>query len=615
MAEVHLDHVAPGAVSGVGDRHGHGDAVLLRHERGVAPLEGGVRHPVSERKCRFHAGARVEAVADVVTLPVLHLATTADVLVRREPHRVRERLGETSARLGIAHDHVGHRGTTGLSAQVGLDDRRGAVGPRHQDGRPVAQHDDRARVGRTHGSHQFVVRRGKCQGGAVVPLRLVDRRKADEHHRDVGSPGRSGRFGHDRRIRPPGDGVVAGCVPNRSPEALLEHATSGVEAGRHDVRAPGALDARLVGERADDGDVRLRRDGEDPVVAEQHRSRCSGSAGEPVMTDLVERAGLVLVTGWCRPARDPTGQLGDGDRTVDHERTVEVARLDGIDHGVVVGAAARGHLQIDAGPHRCDPIVDPAPVGDDEAVEPPVVTEDILHQERAVGDVVAVDEVVRRHHGPRASVADGDLETSQIDLAQRPLVDDHVADHPIRLVVVGDEVLQAGADTLRLHPTGHGCGETPRHHGILGEVLEVASAGRMTLDVQARSEEHPDALCPRLATQRRADLLDQRRVPGGAETRRGRKAGRRQRVAQTEMIGAVGLSTDSVGPVRQDERPDADLGHLDGRPEVPPGQHLDLAFEGQVADASSDLTHPSGLSPFRRTPDRRARPSPVGAQR
>ena len=110
-----------------------------------------------------------------------------------------------------------------------------------------------------------------------------------------------------------------------------------------------------------------------------------------------------------------------------------------------------GHLEVEAGQRRRRGGVRPEPVGHDEPVEAPLTAEHPADQVGLLAAVDAVDLVVGGHHGPDAGLLDGLLEGDEVDLAQGPLVDLGADGHPLVLLVVAGEVLDAAGDPARLH--------------------------------------------------------------------------------------------------------------------------------------------------------------------
>jgi hypothetical protein len=134
---------------------------------------------------------------------------------------------------------------------------------------------------------------------------------------------------------------------------------------------------------------------------------------------------------------------------------------------------------------RGDAIVHRAPIGDHQALEAPLVFENV-HQVvfRAVD---AVEFVVGAHHGPGLRLFDGSLERRQVDLAQGALVHLGADGHALVFLVVGGKVLERSANALALHAVDQAGRQLAGQEGVLGKVLEVAPADRRALHVDAWS--------------------------------------------------------------------------------------------------------------------------------
>ena len=97
-------------------------------------------------------------------------------------------------------------------------------------------------------------------------------------------------------------------------------------------------------------------------------------------------------------------------------------------------------------------------------------------------------------------------------------------------------MLDGRADALPLDSAHQGRAEFAANKGILGEVFEVASTQRRTLDVDAGTEKNRDLLGVGLGTERLADPFHQLPVPRRAEPDGRREAGGRHALAQSDVI-------------------------------------------------------------------------------
>ena len=117
-----------------------------------------------------------------------------------------------------------------------------------------------------------------------------------------------------------------------------------------------------------------------------------------------------------------------------------------------------------------------APVCCDHALEAPLVAEHLGEQFVAHRSVAAVDEIVGGHNCPRVGIFDAYLEAAQIYLPERALGNSGIAFKAVRLPVVAGKVLYRCGDFLRLDAAHVGGAALSGEEGILGEILEVASA-------------------------------------------------------------------------------------------------------------------------------------------
>ena len=336
----------------------------------------------------------------------------------------------------------------------------------------------------------------------VDALGLVRLRQADADDRHARAARRLLRLAQQRRIRR-AVLAVAGRVGG-----VRQLVVEGLDARRLDLGAAGALEPRLAREGPDQRHAAgvLRQRQQRAVVLEQHDAGRGGAAGEAVVGVEVGRVRR-LRRARGRPLHERE-QLAD---ELVEPRLVEPAVAHGRDDGA--GGRRAGHLQVQAGRDRCDAVVDRQPVRHHDAAEAPLLHEDLAQQAPALDAVLAVEAVVGGHHAPRVGLLHRDLERAQVDLAQRALVDDRVGVHAAGLVLVGDEVLEAGADAASLRAAHEGGRHPPAQHRVLGEVLEVAPGERRALEVDPRAEQHADALGAALRRDRPGDLLDEREVP------------------------------------------------------------------------------------------------------
>ena len=398
-------------------------------------------------------------------------------------------------------------------------------------------------------------------------------------------PPPSGRRSHrvsgdrDAVAREHADGVVdRDALPERGAEALERRH----RVRRVDRRAAAAQRPRRLRVGPDDRDAREPRPVERQrraLVAQQHEAGRRGTAQH--------RGGLPLVVG--RRARggrpfqrsDARRQPQQANDLVVDGGLVDPALAHRGDQRVAPRPARAGHDEIEPRARRGLRRPRREPVRHDEPVELPLALEDVAEQ-RALRHRMAVDAVVGRHHRPGAALAHDRLERRHVELAQRALAHARVERHPLRLGVVGDEVLHRRADAAALHAADVRDADPGREQRILAEALEVPPAVRRPVQVDRRRQQDVHALAPRLEREQPSELLDELLVPRRRERRRRRDVGRR-----VALVPA--LAAHAGRAVRDDQAPQSRRGLGMQRPEVRAGEQADLLLQRQRGDPRGEL--------------------------
>lgn len=180
---------------------------------------------------------------------------------------------------------------------------------------------------------------------------------------------------------------------------------------------------------------------------------------------------------------------------------------------------AVAHLDIVPGENLVGVAAVDAPVCRDHALEAPLIAEHLGEQFMAHRSVAAVDEIVGGHNCPRVGLFDTYLEAAQINLPERALGNSGIAFKAVRLPVVAGKVLYRCGDFLRLDAAHIGGAALSGEEGILGEILEVASAQGIAVDVHRGREPHAEIVFSQLRAARRADFFNEIRVPCAREKR------------------------------------------------------------------------------------------------
>ena len=126
----------------------------------------------------------------------------------------------------------------------------------------------------------------------------------------------------------------------------------------------------------------------------------------------------------------------------------------------------------------------------------------------------AVYQVVGGHDCHRLCCLDCDFKALQIDFTHCTLADMLIDIHTVVFLVIGCKVLDAGSDSgMGLDSSGIGCCTQTCHKWILGIVLEVSSAERISVNVHARCQPYGNVEFFHLFSDDITAFLDQIHVP------------------------------------------------------------------------------------------------------
>ena len=290
----------------------------------------------------------------------------------------------------------------------------------------------------------------------------------------------------------------------------------GRDKGRVDHGAASALIAHIGKERT--GNVQFFRSGkrEYAVIFQQHRAIGSDLSRKLMMHFPVRgtRFGRFHVT--VDPAKNvPAGfvQIFHRKRAVCHavqDLTAAVRRI-------------AGHFEIQPRTHTLYAVMRSAPVGHDHAVKAPLGTEHVCEKPFVLRAEGSVDLIIGAHQRGRFRVLHDVFEGFQIDRADRLLGSDRIAHHAVVFRVVQRKMLHGNAHALGLDALDFRRAHDTRKVGILGKVLEVPAAERISLDVDARTQKRMHAVMTALSGDRSAHFPGILRIPAGCGRRRGGK--------------------------------------------------------------------------------------------
>ena len=474
--------------------------------------------------------------------------------------------GQLAARVDRTRQQVGRRCAARLTGQTHVQNRFDLIKPRHFHSTAAEQHHNRMWVGGGNRLDQTDMSLGHRHILAVKALGLVNigQARADNGNFRLfcGVGGLAQRFlGHFAL-------GVAAC----SKRHIGQRITKACQLCRVDVARACALITHRAGHLANQHNIFCLQRQDTILIFKQYRAVFGDFLRQCVVGVPVKGTAFGAVLPFQRQGDHPRSagiHIGFGQRTAPH----------GLGHAVLhVGAAAR-HTQIAPGMHGGHAAAQCAPVGYDHAVKAPVPAQHLGQQPGIIAGMYIVDTRIAAHDGFRLGSLDDGFKRGQVQLAHRAFVNLAVAVEALVLLIVGGKVLETGARAalLRtLHPCrAHGA----RNVGVLGEILEIAPAQRVALDVDAGAKHDVHTVGKSLLADGFALGLQQLGIPRCTARHGGGKAGRRLGLVHAQHVGAVFLAAHAVGTVAHRNGGDAVLRHRLAVPEIRTVAKADFIFQ------------------------------------
>ena len=254
--------------------------------------------------------------------------------------------------------------------------------------------------------------------------------------------------------------------------------------------------------------------------------------------------------------------------------------LVGFEQGVVftAGGAFAGHQHVHLGADAPGVVSDVEeiggaftrpPVGHEGAGPAPLAAQDGGVEVVVVVVPEAVDLVVAAHDVVGPADLHADLERPEVDLAEGAFGAARIVVVAVGLLVVQREVLRHGGRAGGLDAARHGRRHQPGEERVFGEILEVASAERVAVDVHAGAEDAVDAVQLHLLADLVIHRFDQLVVP---------------------CAGEQGADRQERG-VRGEAQPGGAVAGRDGRHALVADALEDAAEDGGVSGGSKRAVH------------------------
>ena len=207
------------------------------------------------------------------------------------------------------------------------------------------------------------------------------------------------------------------------------------------------------------------------------------------------------------------------------------------------------HFQSGTVFHTKGMIVGRAPVCDNRAVKPPLVTENILQKMLILVGINAIYLVVAAHYGFGIALFNGNFKACKVNLTKCSLIYNRIHSHTAKLLAVYCEMLCTRCCTSALYAADKCCRHFSGKIRILGKILEVTSAKRISFNVQSRSEKNVYFLFHGLFSKCNSYLLLQFFIPAVCHGCCCWKTGCRNGRVDSQMVSCASLLTHTVWSV------------------------------------------------------------------
>ena len=180
-------------------------------------------------------------------------------------------------------------------------------------------------------------------------------------------------------------------------------------------------------------------------------------------------------------------------------------------------------------------VVGTAPVGNDTAVELPVIFQNLVQCEIVMAGVLAANLIVSAHNAPGTSFFYRSLECRQIDFMQSTVAKIHINMSAPQFLVVQRIVLDTSCHSVLLQLLDVRYAHHTGQIRVLAHIFKITTVHRSTVDVDAGAQQHILFTIARFLTDGLAILCRHVRIPGSGQTSQSRESG-------NAVIGPVGIS-------------------------------------------------------------------------
>ena len=521
--------------------------------------ELGIAQAIAEREAHRHTGGLVITVANERAFAVDRIAADCRIPTGARAILVTHRPGfsQVAGRIDFAGQRTYGCGSAGLTGQAHVKYCGNIINPRQFHRRTGNKHNHDRLANTLQRLNQIVLHLRNRHVGTVKTFGFATLIKTDDrkHHIHTILTGQCDGVFHEH--------AISLALTVVSPLVTGKHQTFSVLDFLKNVLFLGGIHLGGAGSLVTCGCRHITNHGHAStslerqscvIVLQQHAGAFSHLACHLMMS----RCDFVLEQV-VAPNADQLGRCCDlcdfcgTSVNVGFRQSSSLNRTFQLAHG---SEARRRHFQRTACFDCCDRGVGPTPIGDDHAVKAPFVAQNLLQQMLVFVRVDAVDLVVGGHDGQRLGLTYCDFKTGQIQFTHGAFVNHGVARLATQFLAVDCEMLRACGNAVALNAANQACCHTSGDNRIFGVVLEVTSAQRVALDVQAWAEQHVHVKIVRFVAEGLAHFFGERRIPRISHGSCGREAGGRLGCADAEMVTFAELAAHTVGAVTHHEAGD-----------------------------------------------------------
>ena len=157
--------------------------------------------------------------------------------------------------------------------------------------------------------------------------------------------------------------------------------------------------------------------------------------------------------------------------------------------------------------------------------------------------------IIAAHHGFGFTLFNRNLKAGKINFAKSSFIYNRIHSHTAKLLAVHCKMLCTCRSSCALYAANKCCCHFSGKIGILGKILEVTSAKRISLNIQSRSKKNIYILFHRFLTKCNTNSLLQFFIPAVCHSSCCREAGCRYCRINSQMISCASLLTHTVWSV------------------------------------------------------------------